>query len=204
MKEMHRLIVTSETYKLASAAEPRRCDGRPQGRSGRTRYFWHFPLQRLEAEPIWDSIFAAAGTLDLAVGGPSFDIGASTGRRGRRGEVGRMPPAMPAGGLHDPRLFDRAATSCRASCRRSTWTTAATPCPLRTQTVTAPQALFLMNSDGDRQGDRAHSPSGSRRNPAAILTAAVDLGLSHRARPAAVGGGTRAGPGVPATTIRPG
>ena len=39
----------------------------------RTRYLWHFRLQRLEAEPVWDSILVAAGNLDLTVGGPSFE-----------------------------------------------------------------------------------------------------------------------------------
>ena len=46
-------------------------------------YLWHFRLQRLEAEPIWDSILTAAGNLDLTVGGPSFSIGGG----GRRGEA---------------------------------------------------------------------------------------------------------------------
>ena len=48
-------------------------------------------MQRLEAEPIWDSILTAAGNLDLTVGGPSFSIGGGGGRRGggaaRRGAL---------------------------------------------------------------------------------------------------------------------
>src|SRR5207237_7287614 len=75
MKAMHRLIVTSETYKRASdtdaaiAAANRKTDPN-------NTYLWHYPLRRLEAEPIWDSIFSAAGPIDLAVGGPAFDTGA--------------------------------------------------------------------------------------------------------------------------------
>ena len=43
-----------------------------------------FRLQRLEAEPIWDSIFAAAGNLDLTRGRPIlFDVGERRGARGR-------------------------------------------------------------------------------------------------------------------------
>ena len=56
MKAMHRLIVTSETYKLASdvgSGASRRPTARP---TRTTPYLWHFRLQRLEAEPIWDSI----------------------------------------------------------------------------------------------------------------------------------------------------
>src|SRR5215472_10261826 len=56
MKQMHRLLVTSDTYKLASAAEPGlvKANGKADPNNA---YLWHFRLQRLEAEPIWDSIF---------------------------------------------------------------------------------------------------------------------------------------------------
>ena len=84
MKEIHRLIVTSDTYKLASEVDPSRSAAEIAADPENAR-LWHFRLRRLEAEPIWDAVFAAAGDLDLAVGGPSFDVG---GRRGGRG-----PPA---------------------------------------------------------------------------------------------------------------
>jgi hypothetical protein len=51
-------------------------------------YLWRYRVQRLEAEPVWDSILTAAGTLDLAVGGPSFSISGG-GRRGGGGGGGR-------------------------------------------------------------------------------------------------------------------
>jgi hypothetical protein len=31
-------------------------------------YLWRFRLQRLEAEPLWDSILSSAGELDVSVG----------------------------------------------------------------------------------------------------------------------------------------
>jgi len=37
-------------------------------------YLWEFRLLRLEAEPIWDSVLAVAGDLDLTVGGKSFQL----------------------------------------------------------------------------------------------------------------------------------
>ena len=85
MKEMHRLIVTSDTYKLASEADPAVHAGQHAKSIPQDTYLWHFRLQRLEAEPIWDSILAAAGNLDLTVGGPSFSIGGGGGRRGGGG-----------------------------------------------------------------------------------------------------------------------
>ena len=66
---MHRLIVTSETYKLASETDPGLTTPDPDNDS-----LWHFRLRRLEAEPIRDSILSAAGNLDLSVGGPSFEL----------------------------------------------------------------------------------------------------------------------------------
>jgi hypothetical protein len=144
MKQMHRLIVTSDTYKLASEADAALAADNIKADSPNT-FLWHFRLQRLEAEPIWDSIFTAADNLDVAVGGPSFSLG-----RDRR-----RPSAPAAGGESNTRR--RAAYMVRgyATDRDVVPTFLAAfdvddgraPCPLRTATVVAPQSLFLMNSD---------------------------------------------------------
>src|SRR5690606_4946851 len=73
MKQMHKLIVTSDTYKLASHGDPDLMTANRNIDPG-NRFLWGFRLRRLEAEPIWDSILYAAGNLDLSLGGPSFDI----------------------------------------------------------------------------------------------------------------------------------
>ena len=72
MKAIHRLIVTSEAYRRASEA-PAGVAEADAAADPTNAYLWHFPLRRLEAEPIWDAIWAAAGDLDTTVGGPSFD-----------------------------------------------------------------------------------------------------------------------------------
>jgi hypothetical protein len=69
VKAMHRLIVTSATYRQASAARP---DAMAIDASA--RLLWRFPPRRLEAEPIRDSILAVSGTLDLRMGGPGFSV----------------------------------------------------------------------------------------------------------------------------------
>src|SRR5207237_7190131 len=51
MKEMHRLMVTSETYKLASTADAATAQANTKVDPNNT-FLWRFPLQRLEAEPI--------------------------------------------------------------------------------------------------------------------------------------------------------
>ncbi len=67
LKHIHRLILTSATYRQASA--PRK-DG--LGVDAGSRLLWRFPPRRLEAEPIRDMILAVSGKLDLRMGGPGF------------------------------------------------------------------------------------------------------------------------------------
>lgn len=137
MKWLHKLIVTSDTYRLASKVEPDAMASSLKS-DARDTYLWHFRLQRLEAEPVWDTILYTSKDLDLSVGGKSFQIAKAdaksddhTNRRGiyiRRGYIPStdvMANFLQAFDVDDGR----------------------TPCPIRTQTVTAPQALFSMNDD---------------------------------------------------------
>ncbi|MBZ5611039.1 MAG: DUF1553 domain-containing protein [Acidobacteriia bacterium] len=68
IKQMQRLIMTSETYKMASAFY-RSAD---LENDPTNVYLWRFPVRRLEAEIIRDSILDASGDLNLAAGGPAF------------------------------------------------------------------------------------------------------------------------------------
>jgi hypothetical protein len=149
MKQMNRLIVTSDVYKLASSADDAEVAANSADPSD--TFLWHFRLERLEAEPIWDSILWAAGTLDLSVGGPSFDVSGRGGRRGGSGAARASGMATASAAPHR-----RAAYMVRGySTSRDVMPVFLTafdvddgrvPCPLRLQTVTAPQGLFMMNS----------------------------------------------------------
>ncbi|MDB6108270.1 MAG: hypothetical protein JWR69_20 [Pedosphaera sp.] len=147
MKQMHRLMVTSDAYKRASEAggefgESQRID---PGDSA----LWHFRLQRLEAEPIWDSMHAAAGDLDLKVGGPSFNVreGSSSGGKRRRGEFANEGDAkVKRRGAYMARGYSASRDITPTFLQAFDVDDGRAPCPMRTQTVTAPQALFLMNS----------------------------------------------------------
>src|SRR5207244_268712 len=66
IKRMHRLIMTSEAYQMASAYE----DAADRGKDPQNQYLWRFRPQRLDAEIVRDSILAASGDINLAVGGP--------------------------------------------------------------------------------------------------------------------------------------
>jgi hypothetical protein len=147
MKEMHRLIVTSETYKQASAVEPAVATANTKT-DPQNIYVWHFPLKRLDAEPIWDSIFAAAGSLDTSVGGPSFDARSS---RHKTSGGNRSDNVLSAQSYRRAAYMVRGYSSERdvvpAFLQAFDVDDGRAPCPVRTQTVTAPQALFLMNSE---------------------------------------------------------
>ena len=66
IKQMHRLMMTSEAYQMAS----RDADAAAEEKDPKDDYLWKYRIQRLDAEVIRDSMMAAAGTIDLTVGGP--------------------------------------------------------------------------------------------------------------------------------------
>ena len=130
MKSMHRLMVTSDAYKKASDAGSE--FAKSQQIDPHNDTLWRFPLQRLEAEPIWDAIHTAAGNLDLEVGGRSF--------------YPRDDDEKQRRGIYIKRGFSQSRDVTPNFLQTFDVDDGRVPCPLRTQTVTAPQSLFLMNS----------------------------------------------------------
>jgi hypothetical protein len=171
MKAVTRLIVTSDAYKRSSDAPADMIASNNKIDPGND-YFWRSNLQRLEAEPIWDSILSAAGDLDLSVGGKSFDPSPQAGGRGG----GRNAVAA------DTRTNRRGAYMVRGySPNRDIVPNflsafdvddGRVPCPLRTQTVTAPQSLFMMNNAAI---EAASAKLADRARGAGDLAQAVDL-----------------------------
>jgi hypothetical protein len=92
LKHIHRLIVTSETYRQSSGIADCRLpiadlkDEQAQQFNRKTaianrhsidtsnRLLWRYPPRRLEAEPLRDAILAVSGSLNLTTGGPGFDL----------------------------------------------------------------------------------------------------------------------------------
>lgn len=68
-KQLHRLLVTSSTYRQSSA--PRTIDDRATSQDAGNILLWRMPRRRLEAEAIRDAMLATSGKLDLTMGGPS-------------------------------------------------------------------------------------------------------------------------------------
>ena len=65
IKEMHRLLMTSEAYRMASAHE----DADSRAADPENRLLWQYRPQRLEAEALRDAIMTVSGAIDLTVGG---------------------------------------------------------------------------------------------------------------------------------------
>ena len=66
IKQMHRLIMTSDAYQMAS----QHVDAASRENDTENRYLWRYRPHRLEAEIVRDAIMTASGGIDLSVGGP--------------------------------------------------------------------------------------------------------------------------------------
>ena len=71
IKELNRLILTSATYRMSSV--------HPEAQSAlaidpENRLRWHYKLERMDAEPLRDSILQVAGRLDCQLGGKSVPL----------------------------------------------------------------------------------------------------------------------------------
>jgi hypothetical protein len=138
VKRMQKLIVMSNTYQQTSVSNEQSAQKDP-----RNKLLWKFPRQRLEGEVIRDSALYVSGLLNPQIGGPS------------------VYPELPAG-AGKPRGGWKTAKDPAESNRRSLYIfvrrNARYPmlevldmpdthesCGRRNQTITAPQALSLLN-----------------------------------------------------------
>jgi hypothetical protein len=132
VKAMHRLIMLSSTYQQSSgsAAASNERDNRrfQQGQAAdpENRFLWRANRRRLEAEALRDAMLAVSGRLDSTPGGPAFQD-AATPRR----TLYLMAVRTGAKAAEFGPLFD--APDCSGIVER------------RTESITAPQALFLIN-----------------------------------------------------------
>ena len=75
LKQLHRLIVTSATYRQTSnaAGGMRNMEAKdPNAIDANNIYLWRMNRRKLEAEAVHDAVLAAAGKLDRTMGGPGF------------------------------------------------------------------------------------------------------------------------------------
>ena len=71
IKQMHRLIMTSNTYKMASQFD----DAGDVAKDPQDRYYWRYRIQRIDAEIMRDEILAVSGGLNQEMfGRPVFPV----------------------------------------------------------------------------------------------------------------------------------
>ncbi len=71
IKALHRLILGSNTYQMSTHHS---CASTCSTVDPENKYLWKFPLQRMEAEQIRDSILFVSGRLDLQLGGKTVPL----------------------------------------------------------------------------------------------------------------------------------
>jgi hypothetical protein len=180
LKSMHRLMLTSQTYRMASSDTTANYAIDPENRK-----FWRMPRVRLEAEIIRDNILAAAGTLDAAVGGTSIfpyidpDLFEKSSKRDWLGQADS-----------DPSTWRRSLyVFSKRSIRYPMFETFDQPNLInsidrRNRTTIAPQALILMNNQmvlfqAGKLAERVRREAGA--DPAAQVKRAVYLTLGRPA-----------------------
>jgi Protein of unknown function (DUF1553) len=123
MKAMHRMLLTSATYRMASTPDSANAEIDPDNIA-----LWRMPSRRMEAEIVRDNLLAAAGSLDATMGGPDIDC---------------------AQGLTSPRrsIYLRSAAEKEVEFLRIFDGPSVNECYQRRPSVMPQQALALANSD---------------------------------------------------------
>jgi hypothetical protein len=157
MKHIHRLILTSSAYRMASMPDAKNTE-----LDRDNIYLWRMPSKRLEAELVRDSVFYVAGRLDALMGGPDLDYqqGLTVPRRSlyfRHAQEKQMEFL---------KIFDCASV---------------TECYQRKESVLPQQALALANSQMVRQHARllARGLDAEHAESAAFIGAAFEQLLTR-------------------------
>ncbi|MDQ3010609.1 MAG: DUF1553 domain-containing protein [Acidobacteriota bacterium] len=147
IKQIHRLILSSNTYQQASAP-PSDAALKTQAmtKDPENRFLWRFNRQRLEAEQLRDAMLAVAGTLNPKQGGPSVMIPIDPGLVNLLYKPSQWQPAK------DPAEYSRRGIYliAKRNLRLPFMEVFDAPdaqvsCPRRESSTHAPQALELLN-----------------------------------------------------------
>ncbi len=143
IKHMHRVILQSSAYRMASLPQPENARIDPDN-----RYFWRMNRRRLEAEEVRDAALYAAGALNGKMGGPPIAVPLTKEERGGMRDFSQWPVSS------DPADFDRRSVylMVKRSFRLPMLETFDAPdttfsCARREASTVAPQALALLNSE---------------------------------------------------------
>jgi hypothetical protein len=161
MKAMHRLIVTSRTYRMASTPDAANAKSDPDN-----TYLWRMNSRRMEAEVVRDNFLYLAGELDSTMGGP--DIDHMQGLKSKRRSIYLRQAAEKE--VEFLKIFDGPAV---------------TECYLRRPTVVPQQALALANSELtlNMAKSLAKKLSATAKDDDSFARAAFETVLARRSKP---------------------
>lgn len=137
LKSLHRLLMLSSTYQMSAKYDLKAASMDPED-----RLLWRWPVRRLEAEEVRDTVLAVSGQLDRAMGGSILPLKNReyvfdhTSKDMTRYESKRRSLYLPVirNHIYDVfQIFD--------------FGDGAIPEGSRATTTVAPQALFMMNSN---------------------------------------------------------
>jgi hypothetical protein len=140
LKWLHRQIVTSATYRQASVSNPAF-----ESLDGSNQFLWRMNRRQLEAEALRDATLAVSGKLDLTMGGPGVNFFVFEDDHSPRYKYAEFDPADPSGfrrsiyrfvvrSVPDPFMTNMDCADPSQSV------------PVRNQTLTAIQALSMLNN----------------------------------------------------------
>jgi hypothetical protein len=180
LKAIHRLMVTSATYRQSSLAPSKSIEADPDN-----LLFGRMTRRRLEGEAVRDALLAVSGQLDGRVGGP--------------GVFPDLPPGVDAKGgwTRSASAADRNRRSLYVFVKRNLkfplFDAFDVPdtnltCPERNVSVNAPQALMLLNSEQVLEQSRAlagrvYGAASDRNDPDELVSRGYRLALGREPRP---------------------
>lgn len=162
LKHLHRLIMKSSVYRQRGTAGAVETVSRSSGEAGEkspavvdpdNRLYWRFPVRRLEAETLRDSMLAVGGLLNERRTGPPVPVMADIVGQWVIGKenlnAGRPGPVLP---MNTEEFRKTIFVQWRRSRPLTVLDTFDLPkmepnCERRNSSTVAPQSLFLMNSD---------------------------------------------------------
>jgi chemotaxis protein histidine kinase CheA len=159
MRPIHRLIVTSAAYRMASTPDEDNLRIDPDN-----VHLWRMPSRRMEAELVRDNILFASGQLDPAMGGPEIDhtLGLTSKRRSVYLRIAAEKE------VEFLKIFDGPSVA---------------ECYERKPSVLPHQALAMANSELTRSHAKALARSLSQREEKAFVLEAFDRILARAPTP---------------------
>ncbi|MCW5557829.1 MAG: DUF1553 domain-containing protein [Verrucomicrobiae bacterium] len=162
LKPLHRLLVMSEAY--ARASDPAEAAGAGTNADPENRTWWRMHRRRMDAEALRDSALAVAGSLNFQSGGPGVRAPLEAEVRDlifTEAEVVDLWPVDPKPESHQRRslYLHRKRNVPYPLLSAFDAPDAQSPCPERSLSVHAPQALVLLNSQFAQQTARQFADS---------------------------------------------